>query len=624
MSPVVEVPSVLCSIPNMAAQQEYDAGIPALEASLNLLLIRAQTLVNEITAFESLLHSTKSDVDVRAFKREVCGERRALEWLSVGLRSRRGEPEEDSSTKLKSRADLYQRKITSPSCVANRIHSSNLSWYETLWAVAKCQRGVTGILRKVQTFPSRAKGSSKSRFETEDRLERADGKDGSFRENLVVDIVAKDGLEWIKVSTITTKRLLYEIAKEGWNEYDSASELGSDAGSDEPSKSVHDSGDLALVKFAQEMKNAARAIRVRYRHPKMLFILPNITEGVVDKVDEMIAAIRGTEATVECRSSGFANDAAGTDDLRTMLPSTGSSAPRLTSTLNIDCTILLSLVSDISHKLKEDLLPAPVGRYCKEVLKQLEVDARSPLLPNELYPIMINTDLVCTTEAARRMREIVETMGTCTEKRRADVFFGEGTMADWSSDLELLSALRECSAHAVPCRLKLPIKVIHYDADAVLAGSISAKNLPVPIARNVISKLRLNIVNKSMILYGWDAGIVTLTGNRVVTSQVERAINEALNEAENGSDGNGWRGGPNGSTFPSLTEEPPIDAEESEHGRSVVQLGPDFWYSTPRSLIGKDKGQEGGIDHLNASRRAWEEWVAEQGGEELIVTTSER
>ena len=604
----------------MPASQEYDAGIADLEASLGSLLLRARTLVDEISAFESLLHSTKSDADVRAFKREVCSESRALEWLSVSLRGRRGELEADSSTKRKSKADLHQQKITSPSCVANRVHSSNLSWYETLWAVAKCQRGVTGILRRVQTFPSMVKASSKSKIETEDHLERGDGKDRSFRVNLVVDIVAMDGMEWIKVSTITTKRLLYEIAKEGWNESDSDSEPGSDASRIEQSKSTYDSGNLVLVRFAQEMKKAARAVRVRYQHPNIRFILPNIVEGVVEMVDAMIAAIRVTGATVDCRSSGITNDedlrmgntSLRCDDLRTMLPSTGSSAPCLSSTLNVDCTILLSLISDISHKVKEDLLPAPIGRYCKEVLRQLELDARSPLLPNELYPIMINKDVVCTMEAARRMREIVETMGTRAEQRRADAFFGEGTMTNWSSAQELLSTLQECSAHAVPCRLKLPIKVIDYDADAVLAGSISAKHLPVPIARNVISnKLRLSVVNKSMFLYGWDAGIVTLTGNRAVTGQIERAINEALNEAEYGGDGNGWRGGANGSTFSSLIDEPPIDAEKSKHGRSDVQLGPEFWYSTPRSLIGKDKGKEGGVDHLNASRRAWEEWIAE-------------
>ena len=32
----------------------------------------------------------------------------------------------------------------------------------------------------------------------------------------LVDIVAQDGEQWIKVSTVTEKRLLFELAKQGW------------------------------------------------------------------------------------------------------------------------------------------------------------------------------------------------------------------------------------------------------------------------------------------------------------------------------------------------------------------------------------------------------------------------
>ena len=623
----------------MAVRQEDDAGFLALEASLQSLLVRAQALLDGITTFESLLCSTKNEVDIRVFKRGVGAEKRTLERLGVSLRSRRGEPGEGASEISRSTVNGYRRKVTGPSCVANRIESSNLSWYEALWAIARRQHGVTAILRRMYCSSQRGDGL-KPRFESNNSLECRDGCEQPRKQNVMVDIIAQDGLEWIKVSTITQRRLLFEMAKEGWNGYDSESDLGSYAGSEGQSKGGHDSGGLRLVRLAHEMKIAARGVRVRYQHPKIRFILPNIKEGAIDEVDAVIADIRTTGAAVNCSGSGYINNAdvdmsnlsIGDDDLRTMLPSTISSAPRLTSTLNIDCTILLSLISDISHVLKEDLLLAPAGRYCKDVLRQIEVDARSPLLSNELYPMMIDRELVCTTEAVRRMREIVETMGTHSEKMRAGIFFGEALSSTPDSDAsgkdallmakprspaeniadQLRSLLRAYSAHTVPASLKLPIKVVDYDIDAVLTGSIPAKHMPVPIARNVINKkLRLSVVNKSMFSYGWDAGIVTLTGNRAATSQIERAINEALGEAENESDRNGERSGADAGAFSTQSGQLTGDAEQSASGRSDIRFGPDFCYSTPRSLIGKDKGKEGGIDHLNASRRAWEKWVAE-------------
>jgi hypothetical protein len=154
--------------------------------------------------------------------------------------------------------------------------------------------------------------------------------------------------------------------------------------------------------------------------------------------------------------------------------------------------------------------------------------------------------------------------------------------------------------------------LVHFDVDAVLTGSAPAKHLPLSIARNiVINKLRLSIVNKSMFLYGWDAGIVTLTGNRAATGQIQRAINEALDEVEIQSAiqaSNETTSLESSSTRPVVRQPRKRERISTEEG---LVLGPEFWFSTPRSLIGKDKGKEGGVDHLNASRRAWETWVAE-------------
>jgi hypothetical protein len=583
------------------------AGDFAVEASLQSLLARAQALLNEITVFESFLHAQRSEIDIWSFKRDLKGEKDSLE------KSGR----------------LISTSITIE-CVANRIDSSNVSWYEALWAVAKRQHGVTALRRKMFRLSLHGDGL-KQRTVPQKNPRESKVVQLTSKQNVLVDIIANDGLEWIKVSTITQKRLLFELAKEGWNAQDSASESDWDPSNDECSKSSSGVADLKLVRLANDMKQAARGVRVRYQHPKIRFILTNLAEGVLDEVDAVIAGIRATGATVECCVGGdyssedalsmnrlsLEQDAGGhlsqintTCAFQQMLPI--ASGPQLTPTLNIDCTILLSLISDISHVLKKDLQLATAGTYCSDVLRQIEVDARSPLLLNGLYPVLIGRDLVCTTEAARRMHEIVQTMGTYSERLRADIFFGEGLSSGRSPE-QLNSTLNGYTAHAVPEGLRLPIKVADFDVDAVLRGSTPARHLPVLIANNVVNtKLRLSVVNKSMFLYGWDARIVTLTGNRAATNQIERAINEALDDEE-------MQSATPGSSDTSSQEEPAsTKLVGNQPGELRIMglkedtvLGPEFWFSTPRSLIGKDKGKEGGIDHLNASRRAWEKWVTE-------------
>lgn len=593
----------------MAASRAEERENAVAQASLQSLLARAQALLDEITAFESFLHTQHSEVDIWTFKRDLKGEKDSLE-----------------------KAGRLLCADTTADCVANRIDSSNISWYEALWAVAKRQRGLTALRRKM--FRSSLHGDGLKQRPTPQRKAPGSRRDqGAGKQNVLVDIIAQDGLEWIKVSTITQRRLLFELAKEGWSAQDSSSESDWDPSNEDSPNSSIDVADLKLVKLAKDMKQAASGVRVRYRHPEVRFILTNVAEGVIEEVDAVVAAIRATGATVDCYgdracSSCSSEQALGMDRLsmeenaradplqvdtasafHQMLPL--ASGPRLTSTLNIDCTILLSLISDISHVLKQDLQLTAAGRYCPDVLRQIEVDAKSPLLPNDVYPVLGGRDLVCTTEVARRMHEIVETMGTQSEKMRADVLFGEGSMAGRDPE-QLKSDLSRCTAHAVPNTLRLPIQVVNLDVDAVLTGSAPAKSLPVSIARNVVNnKLRLSVVNKSMLLYGWDAGIVTLTGNRAATSQIERAINEALDEVEMQSVtqvGRGTSAQESGRT--KSVGRPARELERTSTEEGVV-LGPEFWFSTPRSLVGKDKGKEGGIDHLNASRRAWEKWVAE-------------
>ena len=628
---------------------EISASATTVRASLDALLKRSEALLSEVTAFESFLHAQNrgKDAELRRFKGGVEAEKRHLQKLGDLLANSVFDPRHNGQDSL-NRGDLSGGTALSgyvnpsekfcpqprpeamdqgiatddPSAVAHSIDSSNLSWYETVWAISKRCQGIKALQRSV-SHPCQGRNGLSMESLPPRIGDGRNGKEKQRKQNMIVDIVAGDGLEWIKVVTITKKRLLFEMAKEGWDGYDGTSDSESDASGNDHSRPSHDNGNsLKIVRLAQEMKRAAGAVRVQYRHPKVRFILPNIEEGEMDEIDAVIRDIRALGIGVYCGSRDDGryvhSGALGTDYLhigeedtdRTfhyMLPSTAGPPP--TSTLNIDCTILLGLISDISHIQKDYLLTAQAHGYWKEVLKQIMAEATSPLLRDDLYPVLIGRDLVCTTEAVRRMREIAETMGTDTEKKRADIFFGGGQMAGRSPE-QLRFELKACSAHAVPEGLRLPIKVVNFDLDAVLTGSTPAKRLPVSIASKVVNhKLCLSIINRSVFFYGWDAGIVTLTSNRVVTGQIEHAIAQAMDEAEAQTTQQKFEGGKDASSYSSGAGEPAANTEEVNLGGIDICLGPDFWFSIPRSLVGKERGKDGGIDHHNTSGRTWEKVV---------------
>lgn len=184
-----------------------------------------------------------------------------------------------------------------------------------------------------------------------------------------------------------------------------------------------------------------------------------------------------------------------------------------TSTLNIDCTILLALVSDFSH-----CSVSAEPWFHRALKRQLEIEDEENLLPNLLYPALADRKLVCTDEAARRMREIVDTIGTIGEKQRTKLFMGDTALS--ASDLR--KELESLSRFEVPASLLLPI--------VTQVPEETPTTLP-PSAKAV--KDQLTSINKSVFLHGWTGGITTVTSNRTVVKQIENILaKEASDEKE--------------------------------------------------------------------------------------------
>ena len=350
---------------------------------------------------------------------------------------------------------------------------------------------------------------------------------------------------------MTEKRLLFELAKQGWEAGESSSssdsedveipqvtdatfEHGRNGTAGRPEENDEDK--IELIRLAQDLQKASRAARVRYRHPKVHFVLPNITSGNVSEIDGILSTIRSTGAITTCGALATYPYKPLSEVFPQLLP---AATRYMTSTVNIDCTILLALVSDLSHYNSESIpleatSGAKNGQPHPAIQYQLKTESEEQLLPSVLYPLLQGRKLVCTALAAQRMREIVNTIGTYGEKARTDIFIS-------STSKNLHSRLASITHYSTPSNLQLPIHIIDTDIELTRLPSIATK-----------VTAHLTDINKSVFLFGWQEGYTTVSSNRAVVKTLEHVFEE----------------------------------ERSE------EVGPDVWLvGTARSLVGKERGR---------------------------------
>ncbi|KAL2836384.1 hypothetical protein BJX68DRAFT_259935 [Aspergillus pseudodeflectus] len=503
------------------------------------LLTRCHTLLAELDAFKALLARTQRNpqtVEVRSLRSNILAELKTLEKISAQLDTAIAVTEETHNDLL----DAEEAEIK----LMHALRSSNLPFYEAVWTIAKTT--CTGLVAFGKRFYW-------------DRDDGSGNKNKDKRKSVLVDIVADDGEEWVKVSTISETRLLFEMAKKGW-EADSEDEdgekrtvlqnhsLGEDSDYDDD-----DDDEIELIKLAGDMRKAASLVRVNYRQPRLRFVIPKVEEGQTPEIDDLLKAIRGYGVTVECgedvsssehnaSENPEAGPASNEEEVRPLLP---NRLKRFTAMVNVDCTLLLAIISDLSHY--QSISPSP--KHHKAINRQIEIERERPLLSTELWPTMESRELICTSEAAKRMREIVDTIGTDTERMRMAILMGDHSFKEMKS-ASLIEELQKLSDYQVPVHLNIPIRIV--DAQPAINLGKQQGKLP-PVAQKV--EEILSDINTSVFMYGWVSKIMTITSNRTVVKQIETTI------------------------------ELQRDAEDLE--------GPLVWVcDTARSLIGKEKGRK--------------------------------
>ena len=461
------------------------------------LLARCQTLLSELEDFRGFVTKQKleqeSAVDINKFQTSVIAEHKSLQRLAE--------------------ADLTAEKTI------HTLRSSNLPFYAAIWDAAKASKGLVAFSK---------------RFYWDNRPTR-DSRKAAEKKCALVDIVAHDGEEWIKVSTITGSRLSLEVAKAKWESADSSSEDEGQGGCNS-TPNEDDLVRMELVKVADDLLRASQAHRIHYKHPRVRFVLPKIPSSPSLELVPILERVRSTGAILELGDQGASM--LKEDVFPRLMPSLH---PPLTDTLNVDCTILLALASDLSHTANHPILP----NYTPAITRQIELETREHLLPSSLWPAMAGKDLVCTHEAAKRMKEIVDTIGTPNERARTELLLDDGSIR---SEQKLREALARYSDYAIPPYWRLPIRIVQAKvSEHDIREAIQLTTLP-PIALQVADQL--TDINRSVFMYGWMQSMTTVSSNQTVAKQVESIV--------------------------------------EKDGRGAV--GPEIWLREPaRSLLGKEK-----------------------------------
>ena len=428
-----------------------------------------------------------------------------LEQLKVRLRSIRQEASVEVAHfrgAVQSELSMLERLLNNPDnkAASHIARSSNLPFLEAVWKHVKASKDVVALQKRVyfdlpggktEIAHSKPNGGNGKISGKQKRLKAC---------STVVDAMTDGGLSWTKVSLVTNTRLLFDLAKQGW-ESGGSSDENEDPFPDDRSD---DDRDIPLLKTAKELANAASSMRIRTRHPKVTLILPRIVQGAQDEIDKVIA---------DCEAAGVVVHSG--DDMPSP-PGITEAIPLIapdpfetfSKALNIDCTILLAVVSEFSH--------AKVSKepwFHTALQRQVEIEDNENLLPSLLYPAMWNHRLVCTKEAAKRMREIVDTIGTPSEKARTAILMGDGG----KTHEELIEEMQQWSAYKVPTEWRLPIEIIDQNEDDCQS------KLPAQ-ADHVIQEH--TAINKSVFLYGWASGNTTITSNRTVVKQIENELDK--------------------------------------------------------------------------------------------------
>ncbi|KAK1762561.1 hypothetical protein QBC33DRAFT_282130 [Phialemonium atrogriseum] len=458
--------------------------------------------------------------------RQVAGSEHAI--FHKHLQDLQGSADDDDDAR---KADLVKRLGVSLRC-------SNLPALEATWGVVKRCRGLESLVFAFSRHPAfgacsickrpppRGPPDGGAVTGTKPRRKKCPPKNRQDPADLArVDAVVEGGTEWVRVLGISERSLLMHMAQGGWD-------WGAEEGEREREEEEDDDADcdVSVAVTVRQLVEAARANRHDYRVPRVHVVLTRVAEGRDAEIDRLIRLLRRgagagagaeVEVVVDCAGSAFlAAPPPPADEALRNLTDDGR-LWGLTPTVNLDCTVLVTLASDVTHG-RVEVRPWHSRETARQVVDELE---QGSTLVRFLYPALRGRRLVCTRAAARRFGEIVDTIATPTEAARAAIIMGNPLSGpSGMSSPALVAELQTLSEHTVDPDLLFPIEVVDAKSPADdIESYIRSGRLP-QVAAPVLAEM--SELNRDSHLYGWVQGVTTVTANLSLAKQIARLVEE--------------------------------------------------------------------------------------------------
>ncbi|KAF4966669.1 hypothetical protein FSARC_5658 [Fusarium sarcochroum] len=324
-----------------------------------------------------------------------------------------------------------------------------------------------------------------------------------------VDVV-QGGREWIAVKAISRDRLARQMndCGWGWGDHDLGDKVDEDEWEDAP-----------LAKYARRLVTAARMNRCEYQFPRIRLILSNLGRGekeldiLLDQLEHMDPLV---EVIIEDQNSAFVTMP--TPPLDVAIDNlVGDELASLTPTINLDHTILIGLISDLTHL---NLEPQPWQSRTTRAQIEEENAHEDGLMARVLYPVLAGRKLVCTREAAAHFHDVLQTVGTDTERERGRLLIPEG---DKTPDMPLETIrqrFQQLSVHSLPSNVQIPITIIDEPWGMEDITNAVAKGTLPQVAQDVAHSSAFKSSKLSIFMYGWASGLTTVTSNKEVRGHI--------------------------------------------------------------------------------------------------------
>ncbi|KAI3397915.1 hypothetical protein diail_10084 [Diaporthe ilicicola] len=391
----------------------------------------------------------------------------------------------------------------------SRLRFTNLPAIERNWDTLKRCRDLISIEQSIPKVPKVEVKENGGLIVHRNRRGQASHGTGMTFVHAVVD----GGAEWLRIISKDEKRILIELAAGGWDWDDE----------EEDTKQEDDSElfeDIPILRTAKELADTARKYWHDYHRPRIRILLNRIKEGQSKDMDRVVQKMRSAggndiTVTVDCADAPWLS-AKALPDIDTafsrLVPIEDMS--RFGSTVLLDTSVLIALISDISHG-SVDVQPW----HSQDCKAQIQDEANGiNFLTLQAYPPLRGKRLVCTKEAREHFREITSTIASPSELERARLLYSDGPQ-----DFQNLSI------HTVPDDFMLPVQVLSDGTDLRAQDLVQAGKLP-----EVAIKAETHLLgvpgNRTTHLYGWSSGMTVVTSNRSLAKRLVRMIENSLEE----------------------------------------------------------------------------------------------